>query len=250
VQRFLPTAAEKQLEQMVATIVAAFDRRLDGLMWMAPTTKASAKAKLAALKLGVGYPYRWRNYSKLEIVRGDAFGNAERAELFQYESALEKLAHPPNRTERWITPQTVDALNLPAQNALNFPAANLEPPLYDPAASGAGRYGAIGALIGHEISHSYGQLRRNKYREGLARQIVLSNGHALDEYRDTVRNLDGGTTRLPSGLIGACILVPRIAYGCSDHPEQRAEASGECERPGRRLDPHGHPAPGYWPSRS
>ena len=155
VQRYFPPAAKAELQQMVATIVAAFDKRLAGLTWMAPKTKASARAKLASLKVGIGYPDSWRDFSKLEIVRGDAVGNAERAELFDYRSQLDKLARVPDHSEWWLTPQTVNALNLPVQNALNFPAAILEPPFYDPAASAAARYGAIGAVIGHEISHSF-----------------------------------------------------------------------------------------------
>jgi len=155
VARYFPPAAKAQLQEMVANITAAFDRRLDGLTWMAPKTKASAKLKLAALKVGIGYPDSWRDYSTLSIVRGDALGNAERAELFDYDDHLAKLARPPDRSEWWLTPQTVNAVNLPVQNALNFPAAILEPPFYDPAASAAVRYGAIGAIIGHEISHSF-----------------------------------------------------------------------------------------------
>src|SRR5262249_11577041 len=91
----------------------------------------------------------------LSIVRGDALGNLERAELFDYQYHLAKLTRPPDKSEWWMTPQTVNAVNLPLQNALNFPAAILEPPYYDPAASAATRYGAVGAIIGHEISHSF-----------------------------------------------------------------------------------------------
>jgi predicted metalloendopeptidase len=122
---------------------------------MAAKTKAAAKAKLQTLRVGIGYPDRWRDYSALSIVRGDAFGNEERAEMFDYQYHLAKLTHAPDRSEWWMTPQTVNAVNLPLQNALNFPAAILEPPFYDPAASAAIRYGAIGATIGHEISHSF-----------------------------------------------------------------------------------------------
>jgi len=155
VQRHFPAAAKAQLQEMVANIAAAFDRRLDGLSWMAPKTKASAKAKLKTLRVGIGYPDSWRDFSTLSVVRGDAFGNAERAELFEYRHQLAKLTQPPDRSEWWLTPQTVNALNLPAQNALNFPAAILEPPFYDAAASAAIRYAAVGAIIGHEISHSF-----------------------------------------------------------------------------------------------
>ena len=155
VQKYFPASAKAQLQQMVANISAAFDRRLDALTWMAPKTKASAKAKLGTLRVGIGYPDRWRDFSPLSIVRGDAFGNAERAELFEYQHHLGKLAQPPDRSEWWLTPQTVNALNMPVQNSLNFPAAILEPPFYDAAANAAVRYGAVGAIIGHEISHSF-----------------------------------------------------------------------------------------------
>jgi len=155
VQRYFPPEARTQLQQMVAAIVAAFDRRLDTLTWMSPKTKASAKAKLASLKIGIGYPDAWRDYSTLEIVRGDAVGNAMRAGLFDYQVRLKDLARAPDRGQWWLDPQTVNAVNLPIQNALNFPAAILEPPFYDPQADAAARYGAIGAIIGHEISHSF-----------------------------------------------------------------------------------------------
>jgi putative endopeptidase len=155
VAKHFPAAAKAQLLEMVATISAAFDRRLDNLSWMAPGTKASAKAKLKTLRVGIGYPDTWRDFSGLSIVRGDALGNLDRAELFDYQYHLGKLARAPDRAEWWLTPQTVNAVNLPIQNALNFPAAILEPPFYDPAASAAVRYGAVGAIIGHEISHSF-----------------------------------------------------------------------------------------------
>jgi putative endopeptidase len=155
VQKYFPATAKAQLETMVATIVKAFDKRLDALTWMSPQTKTAAKAKLASLKVGIGYPDAWRDYSRLTIVRGDAIGNDKRAELFDYEYHLAKLSSKPDRSEWWLSPQIVNAVNLPIQNALNFPAAILEPPFYDPMASAAARYGAIGAIIGHEISHSF-----------------------------------------------------------------------------------------------
>jgi putative endopeptidase len=155
VQKYFPPASKAQLQEMVAKISAAFDKRLDALSWMAPKTKAAAKAKLRTLRVGIGYPDTWRDFSALSIVRGDAFGNAERAEMFDYQYHLAKLTRAPDRSEWWMTPQTVNAVNLPLQNALNFPAAILDPPFYDPAASAAIRYGAVGAIIGHEISHSF-----------------------------------------------------------------------------------------------
>src|SRR5204862_735538 len=117
--------------------------------------KAGAKAKLSTLVVGIGYPDTWRSYSNLRIVRGEALMNARRAELFEYEAQRTKLRRPVDRAEWWMTPQTVNALNLPIQNALNFPAAILQPPFFDPAAPAAHNYGSIGAVIGHEISHSF-----------------------------------------------------------------------------------------------
>jgi predicted metalloendopeptidase len=140
---------------MAKNEIAAFARRIDGLDWMAPETKARAKAKLAALKVGVGYPDKWRDYSALEVVRGDALGNARRASLFRYRWNLKKLGQPVDRGEWVMNPQLVNAVNLPAMNALNFPAAILQPPNFDPARPSVMDYGSIGAVIGHEISHSF-----------------------------------------------------------------------------------------------
>jgi putative endopeptidase len=155
VAKYFPAASKAQLQAIVANIIAAFGRRIDALTWMSPKTKESAKAKVASLIVGIGYPDTWRDYSNLQIVRGEAFENAERASRFYYEGQRSKLGRPPDRHEWWLDPQTVNALNLPLQNALNFPAAILVPPFYDPAASDAHNYGAIGAIIGHEISHSF-----------------------------------------------------------------------------------------------
>ena len=154
-ERYFSAAAKARIEGMVEQLRAAFDRRIDGLDWMAQETKAGAKAKLAALKVGVGYPDRWRDYTGLEVVSGDAFGNAGRAELFEYDYRLAKLGRPVDRAEWVLDPQTVNAVNLPAMNALNFPAGMLQPPFFNPDGDPAQNFGAIGAVIGHEISHSF-----------------------------------------------------------------------------------------------
>ncbi len=140
---------------MVTEIIAAFGARIGKLEWMAPQTKVAARAKLKTLYVGVGYPETWRDYSGLQIVAGDAYGNAWRAEAFEYARNLAKLGHPVDRTEWSMTPQTVNAVNMPLQNALNFPAAYLQAPHFDPAAPAASNFGQIGSVIGHEISHSF-----------------------------------------------------------------------------------------------
>jgi len=155
VRRYFSPDAKAKAQAMVADLKRAFARRIDNLEWMSPQTRAKAREKLDTLIVGVGYPDQWRSYADLEIVRDDARLNADRAGETDYRWNLAKLAAPVDRTEWWMTPQTVNALNLPIQNALNFPAAILQPPYFDPSAPAANNYGAIGAVIGHEISHSF-----------------------------------------------------------------------------------------------
>jgi putative endopeptidase len=155
VARHFPAAEKARASQMVKNVIAAFDRRIDQLGWMAPATKAEAKAKLRVLEVGVGYPDKWRDYSGLSIIRGDALGNHERSSRFDYQTALARLQQPVDRKEWVMNPQLVNAVNLPAMNALNFPAAILQPPYFDPSRPEAFDYGAAGAVIGHEVSHSF-----------------------------------------------------------------------------------------------
>ncbi|MEO6798428.1 MAG: M13 family metallopeptidase [Rhodanobacter sp.] len=155
VRRYFPASSRAAVEQLVQNLIAAFSQRIDDLAWMTPSTREKAKAKLTTLKVGVGYPDKWRDYTSLDIRPDDALGNHLRAEKFEYEHQRAKLGQPVDRGEWWMTPQTVNAVNLPLQNALNFPAAMLQPPLFDPKSDAAANYGAIGAIIGHEISHSF-----------------------------------------------------------------------------------------------
>jgi putative endopeptidase len=155
VKQYFPPEAKAKIQAMVRNIVAAFGKRIDNLSWMTPATKAKAKAKLGTLYVGVGYPEHWRDYSGLKILRDDALGNAQRSNLFDYQWSLSELGKPVDKTEWWLTPQTVNALNMPIQNGLNFPAAILNPPFFDPNADPVENYGSIGAVIGHEISHSF-----------------------------------------------------------------------------------------------
>jgi predicted metalloendopeptidase len=155
VARYFPPAEKARAEEMVHNVIAAFSQRIDALSWMAPETKAKAKAKLAVLKVGIGYPDKWRDYSGLAIVRGDAMGNALRASRFDYQHSLRKLSGPVDRGEWVMNPQLVNAVNLPAMNAMNFPAAILQPPYFDPDRPALMDYGSTGAVIGHEISHSF-----------------------------------------------------------------------------------------------
>ena len=161
VERYFPASARTRAATMVAGIIGALDARIVRLAWMAPATRAAARAKLRTLRVSVGYPDTWPSYAGLDIVAGDAYGNAERLERFQYRQNLAKLHRPVDRTEWSMTPQQVNAVNMPAMNAMNFPAAILQPPFFDPARSDAMNYAAIGAVIGHEISHSFDNLGAN-----------------------------------------------------------------------------------------
>jgi putative endopeptidase len=153
--KHFPASSKQRADTMVKNIVAAFGRRIDALPWMAAETKARARKKLETLQVGIGYPDRPVDYSALEIRRDDAIGNAERHSLWDYRRNLAKLGKPVDRSEWFLLPQEVNALNVPLENRLIFPAAILEAPFFDPAADDAVNYGAIGGVIGHEISHSF-----------------------------------------------------------------------------------------------
>ncbi len=168
-ERHFPASAKADVDAMVRNIVQAFDRRLQRLDWMAPATLAEARRKVETVTVGIGYPERWRDYASLEIRPGDAFGNAWRAQQFEYRHQLAKLGQPVDRGEWWLGAHTVNAVFLPLQNAMNFPAGILEPPFYDRNADPAYNYGAIGSVIGHEISHSFDNLGAEFDSEGRLR---------------------------------------------------------------------------------
>ena len=158
VDRYFPASSKSDIDGMVTNIKAALEKRIDALAWMAPATKAEAKRKVATMAVGIGYPNKWRDYSSLDIRADDAFGNLDRAELANYQHQLSKIGKPVDKTEWWMEPQVVNAQNQPLQNSLTFPAAILDKGFYDPAADPAAKYGAIGSVIGHEISHSFDNL--------------------------------------------------------------------------------------------
>jgi predicted metalloendopeptidase len=154
VDKYFPASAKAQVQKMVDEIKAAFARRVEALDWMAPSTKEEALKKVRDIVVGVGYPDQWRDYSPLDI-GNDAYANLKNARLFEYRHQIAKIGKPMDRSEWWMPPQLVNAVNLPVQNALNFPAAILQRPFFDPKADPAFNYGAIGSVIGHEISHSF-----------------------------------------------------------------------------------------------
>lgn len=155
VARYFPPATKATADAMVRNIIQAMNARIDRLAWMAPETKAKAHAKLAAFVPRIGYPSQWHDYSNLNIVPGDAFGNAMRANQWAYDWNRGKLGQPIYRWEWGMTPMTVNAQANPTLVAITFPAAILQPPFFDPNADPAVNYGGIGAVIGHEMSHHF-----------------------------------------------------------------------------------------------
>jgi putative endopeptidase len=153
--RYFTPADKAKVEEMVHNLLTAFHARLQNLTWMTPATKAEALRKLGTLQVGIGYSGHWRSYQGLNIEADDLFGNLWRASLFDYHYQLARIGKPTDRKEWTMTPQTVNAVNLPLDNGLNFPAAIFGPPFFDPKAPDAVNYGAIGTIIGHEISHTF-----------------------------------------------------------------------------------------------
>ncbi|MXO74047.1 M13 family peptidase [Altererythrobacter aerius] len=154
-ERFFPASDKAEIQGMVDNIKAAFAKRIDALDWMAPETKAEATRKVETMSVGVGYPDTWTDYSALTIPDGNPYAAVTAAEKARYTAQLAKIGKPLDKGEWWMNAQLVNAVNLPVQNALNSPAAILQPPFFDPKADPAYNYGAIGAVIGHEVSHSF-----------------------------------------------------------------------------------------------
>lgn len=152
--KYFPASAKAEVGDMVSNIKAAFAKRVSTIDWMAPETKKEALKKVDTIVVGVGYPDTWRDYGSY-TVGSDAYANVVAGEKAETAHQFAKIGKPMDKAEWWMVPQTVNAVNLPVQNALNFPAAILQPPFFNAKADAAYNYGAIGAVIGHEISHSF-----------------------------------------------------------------------------------------------
>jgi predicted metalloendopeptidase len=155
VERHFSPEAKRRMDELVANLLQAYSRGIDSLEWMTPATKQRAHEKLARFNTKIGYPQKWRDWSKLEVRRDDLVGNEMRASAVAFDRNLAKLGGPIDRTEWSMTPQTVNAYYSPPMNEIVFPAAILQPPFFNIAADDAINYGAIGAVIGHEISHGF-----------------------------------------------------------------------------------------------
>ncbi len=153
--KYFPPETKAAMDVLVKNVLAAMGRRIDGLAWMQPETKVKARQKLANFTTKIGYPDRWKDYSKLKIVRGDLFRNDLRSNQWGFDVNMSKLGGPIRRWEWGMLPQTVNAYANFGMNEVVFPAAILQPPFFDPKADPAVNYGGIGAVIGHEVSHHF-----------------------------------------------------------------------------------------------
>jgi putative endopeptidase len=194
VQQYFTQTTKDKASTMVGNIIAVMGQRIDGLPWMSTETKAKAREKLSTYNTKIGFPDKWRDYSALEIRAGDPVGNQLRSAAYSYERVLARLGKPTDKTEWSMTPMTVNAYYSSLSNEIVFPAAILQPPFFDPNADDAINYGAIGGVIGHEITHGFddngsrfdaqGRLNnwwteadRTKFNAAAARLIEQYNGY-------------------------------------------------------------------------
>ncbi|MFO0939896.1 MAG: M13 family metallopeptidase [Pirellulales bacterium] len=155
VEKHFPPEAKARMEQLVSNLKASFAKRIDSLDWMSPVTKQQAKEKLSKFNTKIGYPNKWKDYSKLEIKADDLVGNYIRSRQVEYQRRVERLGGPIDRDEWMMTPQTINAYYSASMNEIVFPAAILQPPFFNLSADDAVNYGGIGGVIGHELSHGF-----------------------------------------------------------------------------------------------
>jgi predicted metalloendopeptidase len=169
VDRYFTPEAKQRIDVLVQNLLVAMGDRIDNAAWMSDVTKKAAREKLSKFGVKIGYPEKWRDYTGLKIAKDDLMGNVMRARTFEYEYQVGKLARPVDRKEWLMTPQTVNAYYNPPMNEIVFPAAILQPPFFDPYADDAVNYGAIGAVIGHEIGHGFDDQGRKSDGDGVLR---------------------------------------------------------------------------------
>jgi putative endopeptidase len=166
VEKYFPPEEKQRALNMTIAIEEAMDKDIDSLDWMSAQTKVKAKEKLRTVMNKIGYPDKWRDYSKLEIVRGDALGNQERARAFETARDLAKIGKPVDKNEWYMSPPTVNAYYDPQQNNVNFPAGYFQPPFFSDKEDDAANYGDMGSTIGHELTHGFDDEGRQFDKDG------------------------------------------------------------------------------------
>ncbi len=169
VEKHFPAQSKAMMEELVGNLRAALDERIGTLPWMSDETRALARDKLSKFTTKIGYPDAWRDYGALDVRAGDAYGNAKRSQAFEWAHEAARIDQPVDRKEWGMTPPTVNAYYNPPLNEIVFPAAILDAPFFDPKADAAVNYGAIGAVIGHEIGHGFDDQGRKSDGDGVLR---------------------------------------------------------------------------------
>jgi putative endopeptidase len=195
VDKYFPPDSKAKMLDLVGNLKTAYRARLEGLSWMSPDTKAKALDKLAAMEVQVGYPKKWKDYSSMVVRADDLYGDVERGIAWQWDYQVKRLDKPVDRDDWDSTPQTVNAFNQPTFNQLIFPAAILQPPVFDANADPAVNYGAIGAVIGHEMSHGFDDQGRKFDAHG--RLTDWWTAQDAERFVDSSKTLGGQYERFP-----------------------------------------------------
>lgn len=216
VAQHFPPSAKAQVSALVELLRAAFQARIEGADWMSPETKTAALRKLERLRVKIGYPDRWRDYSTLDVRAGDALGNRARARLWDWRRRVARLKGPTDREEWGMTPQTVNAYYNAFFNEIVFPAAILQAPYFDPEADDAVNFGGIGCVIGHEMSHGFDDQGSQSDADGVLRSWWTPAD--LERFRASTRasvQQYGDYEPLPGlHLNGEMTLAENIADNC------------------------------------
>ncbi|MEP6714888.1 MAG: M13 family metallopeptidase [Terriglobia bacterium] len=200
VDRTFGAEGKQRTLDMVKKLEASLAQDIQQLTWMTPATKVKALEKLHAITNKIGYPEKWRDYSALTIVRGDAMGNSLRANEFEVNRQIQKIGKPVDRLEWGMTPPTVNAYYDPQMNNINFPAGILQPPFFDKQADDATNYGAIGAVIGHELTHGFDDQGRQFDAKGnLEDWWTPADAKAFDERAECIVK-EYSSFELPGGI--------------------------------------------------
>lgn len=169
VEKHFPPESKAMMEELVGNLRTALNERIGVLDWMSDETRAAARDKLSKFTPKIGYPEEWRDYGALDVRPGDAYGNAKRSQAFEWAYEAARIDEPVNRKEWGMSPPTVNAYYNPPLNEIVFPAGILDAPFFDPKADAAVNYGAIGAVIGHEIGHGFDDQGRKSDGDGVLR---------------------------------------------------------------------------------
>lgn len=241
VEKYFPPAAKARMNELVENLKAVFHDRLEKVPWMSPATREQALAKFARFTQKIGYPDKFRDYSPMVIKRDDYLGNVRRANVFESKREIARIGKPVDKTEWGMTPETVNAYFNPLQNEIVFPAGILQPPFFDMTKDDAVNYGAIGVVIGHEMTHGYDDQGRkfdadgnlnDWWTEADAKAFDKRSQHLVNEYNNfgalPGQHVNGKLTlgENLADLGGICIAYEALQCDLAKHPEKRKKIDG------------------------